>query len=99
MKSKELLIFNNNIQFNAFEIKMRNKLGLPRVGVRRSDGVPQPQKQQTTAYTTSIKHPEKDSKNDLRVVCWVDNNADKNNGEMTISKVNAKTQGWFKEED
>lgn len=91
----EFIQFANQRDFEAFEKKMQRLLVLPRIGRRASDGVAQPNKQQTVFYSRAINHPNKDSPTpDNRIITPIDNRADKEK-QTVIDENTAKSRGWF----
>lgn len=53
----EYLHFTSREDFDLWHDKVKQELGLPRVGVNAATGRPAPEKQQTTAYVEPEEHP------------------------------------------
>ena len=98
----EFIVFTNRADFNAFNTQLNTKLGLPRVGVRFSDNVPQPDKQQTINYTAPITHPDSNAPTpDNRILAAIDSDADATDrlGKDVVDEVEAKKRGFLSEPD
>lgn len=94
--NENILIFDNEQEYNTFESKMQTLRNLPRVGTRLSDGQPQPGKQQTVRYSNPIYHPRN---GDDRVITLIDSNADLADNEVEIDRIETMRQNWFPEEN
>ena len=56
---QEYIEFRNKAQFDLWHDSVKTAIGIPpegRIGVRASDGVPQPNKQRTIAYVQPLQH-------------------------------------------
>lgn len=88
------LEFENLAQYTSWHDREKTTRGYPIIGRRLSDGVLQPDKQQTVSYSDPIEHPDKDSRGDDRIIAAIDRTAD-TIGETEITEEEARGKGWI----
>ena len=94
----EYIEFQNEAQFDLWHDSVKTAIGIPpegRVGVRASDGVPQPNKQRTIAYVQPLAHASSPAQQ--RVLAAIDDDIlppEFKNNQVIIDEVEATQRGY-----